>query len=48
MKQDFDALKRRDDSLADGRGDAAGNEVQHEVVVHGDSDLDRVENVEYV
>ena len=38
LEQDLDSLERRDDRLADGRGDAAGHEVQQEVVVHGAAD----------
>ena len=36
LQQDLDALQRRHDRLGHGRGDAAGDEVEHEVVVHGD------------
>ena len=34
LQQDLDALERRHDRLGDGRRDAAGQEVEHEVVVH--------------
>ena len=43
LEQDFDALERCNDSLADGRRNAASQEIQHEIVVHDCSDLDRVE-----
>ena len=36
LEQDLHPLQGRDDRLADGSGNAAGHEVQQEVVIHHD------------
>ena len=37
LEQDLDTFQGRDNRLADGRRNAAGDEVQHEVLVHDEA-----------
>jgi hypothetical protein len=37
LEQDLDTFQGRDNRLADGRRNAAGDEVQHEVPVHDEA-----------